>query len=289
MKFLCWIIGLLATGYLPAQDHPWWAQNVQWDGVSHWMSYIRFAPKYLGPNALPIPDLAGGVAPVRHSFAFDTQVHTQSGDRTLNPLLKATYAAVPGKIGFDIQFLPIEFFNTSHQLKTTRHVFHTFYHTRHATGDTYFQTYLQLLNRPRHLADVLLRIGYRFPPSNQVGAARFTDTPGYYFDLSSGIPLSPTARVHAMSGFYVWQTNDPQHAQNDAFLWGAGMTFSPGRWNLDLHIRSYLGYLKNGDDPIVGRLSASFQTNRTRWQWLIQQGLHDYSYTSLSLGFQHQW
>lgn len=285
LRILCCFLPFCAH----AQDHTWWAQNVQWDGVSHWLSYLQFSPKFLGPNALPIPDLPSGRAPLQHSLSLEGQSHFQTGDRTFNPVLSAVYAAVPGKIGFELQFLPIEFFQTSHEVKTIRHVFHTFYHTRHATGDTYLQSYLQLLTHEKDFADLLLRVGYRFPTSNQVGAARFTDTPGYYFDLSTGIPLSTIIRLQAMTGFYVWQTNDPQHAQNDAFLWGAGCTFSPAVWSLNAHVRSYLGYLKNGDDPIVAALRVSRQSGALSWHLQLQHGLHDYAYTSLLIGIKSNW
>jgi hypothetical protein len=64
-----------------------------------------------------------------------------------------------------------------------------------------------------------LRIGYRFP-SSEIGASRFTDAPGYYFDVSfaKGFHSHPALKWIVMAGGYFWQAEIRRHPQDDAFL-----------------------------------------------------------------------
>lgn len=278
------LLALYRIGH--AQDHTWWANTVQWDGVSHWKTYLISSPGFLGPNALPVPALPNGKTPDKHALEVEIQGHYRTGDQTANPVLKAAYAVTPGKIALQLEFTPVEYFSVSHDLKTERHVFHREYDAKTATGDVYLHTYLQLLQQPKHSLDAMLRIGYRFPTSNGVGAARFTDTPGYYFDVSGGRALSTRWRIFGMLGFFVWQTNQSSHAQNDAFLCGAGASWSAGSWHLDGGVRAYFGYQENKDDPIVARLQLNREFGKMAWHIGLQQGLQDYLYTSLFTGWQ---
>ena len=37
----------------------WWNQIHNWDGATPWTQYMTYSHAYLGPNALPIPNVAG--------------------------------------------------------------------------------------------------------------------------------------------------------------------------------------------------------------------------------------
>lgn len=287
---LRWILVgcLLCPLCAAAQDHAWWADNVQWDGISHWKSYLIFSPAYLGPNALPIPDMSTGLAPAAHSLSVEGHAHLRRGDQTLNAYLRGCYAAVPGKVAFSLEFLPVEWFTVSHALKTERRVFHRSYDERFATGDVYAHTWLQLLRQEAGFADMALRVGYRFPTSNGVGAARFTDTPGYHFDLSLGRSRAAW-RVFGMLGFLVWQTNQYTHVQNDALLCGLGSSWTHKAWNLEGSLRAYFGYLQNGDAPMAARVVLTRAGRPTGWRIGLEQGLLDFRYSSAFLGWWWSW
>ncbi|MFM8361441.1 MAG: hypothetical protein ACKOA4_01970 [Haliscomenobacter sp.] len=279
---------LLCPWYAAAQDHAWWADNVGWDGISHWKSYLIFSPAYLGPNALPIPDMSGGLTPAVHSLSLESHAHLRRGEQTLNAYIRGCYAAVPEKIAFSLEFLPVEWFAVSHALKTERRVFHRNYHERFATGDVYAHTWLQLSRQEQGFADVALRVGYRFPTSNGVGSARFTDSPGYHFDLSLGRSQAAW-RFFGMLGFLVWQTNTYTHVQNDALLFGVGSSWGYEAWSVEGSLRAYFGYLQNGDDPMAARMVLTRTGSPLGWRIGLEQGLLDFRYSSAFMGLRWSW
>lgn len=290
---LRWSRGLITlllaalTHLLPAQDHDWWAANVQWDGKTHWSTYIISKPRYLGPNGLPIPELVNGKTPERSLIAMEGQAHFSRGDQTLNPWLRAMYSVTPGKIALELLWIPVEYAHVSHAVKTERRVFHHFYDRRWATGDVYVQTYLQLMRQEKRGLDLMLRMSSRLPASNMQGAARFTDAPGYSMDLSAGSNLSRHWRIMGMAGLYVWQTNQDDQFQNDAFLFGAGTAWTGGPWQLELGCRGYLGYMGAGDDPIALSIQGGYTAKRWGWKLGLQQGFRDLRYATVQVGVQH--
>lgn len=257
---------------------------MQWDGKAHWSTYITSKPSLMGPNALPIPDLSTGSVPKISSVSMDGQFHCMKGDQTLNAVIKGTYAVTPGKIALELIWIPVEYAVVSHALKTERKVFHTFYNNRWATGDLYLHTHLQLMKEEGRKAGLLLRVGYRFPSSNMQGAARFTDAPGYYADLSSRFRLCQQWSLSIMSGIYVWQTNRDDYLQDDAFLFGTGITRQIGPIDLDLNFRGYLGYLGNGDDPLAASIRIAYKKNNWQWRAAFQQGFLDLKYNTVAIG-----
>ena len=277
---------LLGIGVCPAnaQDHAWWAANVGWDGKAHWSTYIISMPRYLGPNALPVPELSKGQVAERSSLGWEGQVHFMKGDHTWNAVLRGVYSIAPGKVSVEALWIPVEYAVVSHALKTERRIFHLFYNQRWATGDVYIQTNLQLLQATPNKPGLMLRMGQRLPASNMQGAARFTDAPGFYLDLSTGIPLSGAWRLSLMSGVFIWQTNRDDQFQNDAFLFGLGATRSFGPWGLDLGFRGYLGYMGKGDDPLAANARVSYARKGWQWQMGFQQGFLDLRYVSFQTG-----
>ena len=270
-----------AVGF--SQDHQWWADNVQWDGKSHWSTYIISMPRYLGPNALPIPELSWGKVPERSSLGWELQGHFAEGDRTGNALLRGVYTVTPGKIALEAFWIPVEYAVVSHEKKTERRVFHRFYDRRWATGDVYIQTTLQLFKGAKGNGPVL-RIGQRMPASNMQGAARFTDAPGFYVDLSRSVELGRYWRLSGMGGVYIWQTNRDDQFQNDAFIFGAGLSRAFGPLQMDLSFRVYLGYMGKGDDPLAAAARFSFVDKNWNGQITVQQGLLDLRYSTIGAG-----
>jgi hypothetical protein len=265
------------------QDHQWWADNVQWDGKSHWSTYIISMPKYLGPNALPIPELSWGKVAERSSVGWELQGHFMEGDRTGNAILRGVYSITPGKIALEAFWLPVEYAVVSHENKTARKVFHRFYERRWASGDVYVQTTLQLLKGAEG-EGFMFRLGHRLPASNMQGAARFTDAPGFYGDLSKSVELGGHWRLAAMAGLYVWQTNRDDQFQNDAFLFGAGVSRGFGPLQVDLSFRGYLGYMGRGDDPLAAAVRFCFKGKSWNGQITVQQGFLDLQYSTLGFG-----
>jgi hypothetical protein len=276
------------TQPIHAQDHAWWAENVGWDGDSHWREYLVYAPRFLGPNALPIPPIAWGRPAEDHAITLSGHHHRAVGDRTWNPGITARYAAVPGRITFEACWVPIEYYRTSHEWKTERNVFHIFYEDRTAHGDFHLRTNVRLWEETPRRPGISLRVGYRLASSNKVGAARFTDAPGYHFALSAGKDLFPSSRIHwrgaVMAGLYVWQTNQPVHVQNDGILAGLGLRAGTDRWTAELVGRGYFGYLNTGDRPVA--VSLQLERHWGGWSGFVrlQEGFGDLVYAQFSGG-----
>lgn len=274
-----------------AQTFDWWAQLVHWDGISEWPKYMITQPAYMGPNALPVPRISNGSIDSINSFSTSGSFHFSKGDNTQNLTLYANYCLVKNVISFDASWIPYEHFTMSHAIKERRHVFSHFYYDDHTSGDIHLNTTIQLLNKWRQYIHLALRIGYRFPTGGGLGTARYTDGPGYYFDLSFGKPIhSPQLKWIGMLGFYSWQLIQYGRRQNDAFLFGTGMEWNTRTIRLQTYVAGYLGYLAySGDKPVVFRTSLEKKFNHIGLQAGFQQGLHDFKYTSTELGIKYRF
>src|SRR5438876_4289533 len=166
--------------YAPAQSYTWWANTVNWDGVTPWERYITFTPGFLGPNALSVPHITNGSSDSIDSFGISGNVLFSKEDHTQHISLYANYCLVKNKISFDVFWVPVEHFTMSHRLKGERHVFSDFYYQHYAIGDVHLNTNIQLYTDDAKKIQSALRIGYRFE-STEIGDARFIDAPGYCF------------------------------------------------------------------------------------------------------------
>ena len=154
-----------------------------------------------------------------------------------------------------------------------------------AHGDLNLAVNFNLLNKLRDKIQLAFRFGFRYATSDGVEAARMTNTPGYFFDLSMGKKFSPTSKwkLIAMTGFYVWETNNdrPRLYQDDAYLAGLGVEFNKNKFRLQTCFAGYFGYVEGyNDDPIAYRLNIEKKFKRNTLLFRFQQGLNDIHYTS---------
>ena len=269
-----------------AQTFTQWAQTVNWDGVSHWSRYMITQPAYQGPNSLPVPGVSNGSIDSNFSISATGSFHFSDGDNTQNLTLHANYCLVKDLISIDASWVPYEHFTMSQAVKEKRHVFSQFFYDHDASGELHLNTQIQLLNRWKKYIRLAVRLGYRFPTGSGFGAARFTDGPGYYFDLSFGKPFHHSAiKWVGMLGFYSWQVESEKHNQDDAFLFGTGLEWNKGNWRIQTNVAGYLGYLKDsGDKPIVYRFNLEKKIKSISLLFGFQQGLHDFTYSTVELG-----
>lgn len=278
--FFCHIVQVIS------QTQAEWAQTVNWDGVSHWSKYMKVRAAWMGPNALAVPLISNGSIDSTTTASVTGQFHFREGDKSQSIALYGNICLVKNLIAFDISYIPYEFYTMSDALKKDRHVYYPFYHDKKARGDVMMNTHIQIFNRWRKKIQLALRVGYRLPSSSGFGAARFIDGMGYNIDISAGklfnnIPL----KWITMAGLYVWQIEQVDFRQNDAFLFGTGLEWSPKNWLIKSYVAGYLGYLENsGDKPIVVRAEAQRRINKTGLLFRFQQGIHDFKYSTVELG-----
>ena len=276
---------VLAGQKLTAQTQEEWARTVNWDGVSHWSKYIITQPRYMGPNALPVPFIGNGTTDSNSYAGTSLSFHSMKGDKVKDWSLFGNYCLVKDLISIDISYEPVEWFRTSDTLKKQRHVYYQNYYDKHARGDVHLNVNIRLLKKWEKTIQLALRIGARYPASSGLGAARYTDGMGYFFDVSYGKPLSPSLKWIGMAGFYVWQLNGDKHRQNDALLFGNGLEWNKNGWKMQGSVAGYLGYLFNsGDKPIVIRTHTEKRFKNASLLLRLQQGVQDFKYSSAELG-----
>lgn len=292
MKKYFVVVFLFLPGPMVGQDFPWWAKLVEWDGVTPWQRYIITNPGFLGPNALPVPFMGNGSIDSINSIAITGNFHFSKGDHTQNLGVYGNYCLVKDVIAFDFYWVPYELYQMSHAVKEKRHVFSHYYYDNSARGEIHLNTNIQLLRKFRDRIQLALRLGYRLPTSNGLGSARFTDAPGYYFDVSAAKPFHKHSpwKIIGMAGLYVWQTNLNGRRQNDAFLFGGGIEWNQHRWRMQINSSGYLGYMDNdGDKPILLRASLENKGKRTTKLFRFQQGIHNFQYSSFEIGLRYNF
>lgn len=274
----------------PEINHQWWADNVHWDGVSHWSDYIIHGAGYLGPDGLPPPEASEFYLP-ESSISLLGQSYFQPGEWTVNPEIKAFWK-ITDQIGIGGNIVPFEIFNTSYALKKERKVFYLKYDKTFSGGDTWLYTKVKIpfskSFRP------ILRFGFKSTSGTELGAARHTDAPGYYADLAFGDTILNTQdRYWNWSlnlGFFSWQTNDPEYLQDDGGVYGLTTSYQTGNTKLQFQCYGYIGYLKIRDTPgIISILWEQKISKKNAMQLQIRKGFISWPWTSITCGYKWIW
>lgn len=287
--FTGWLLILFIVPLSAQEDFSWWNQLVDWDGVTTWERYLTIAPASMGPNALPVPSFLTGRMDTTAYFQLGGVYHHHTGDPTENLTLDLFTPLFSNRVGIAFYWVPLEHFDFTDAVRDERSA-RRLVGEGLTTGDVHISTLIQLLAPRGRGVEALLRISLRTASGNDLGATRYTDSPGYSFDLTFGQDFQinngrSVLRPYFMGGFYVWQTYTVQTLQNDAISFAAGLEWRLPKWTLNAGFGGYAGYLDNGDRPLVSRLSVL--TNRPgRLQYRVgwQHGWHDFDFTSFSFG-----
>ena len=272
-----------------AQNYDWWNTKHQWDSTKHWTQYLKLSPQFMGPNALPLPEIKTGVINQKLSFANSGEFHYSKGHQTYNLYQHLFIPVVSGRIGIESYIVPIEYYQTD-TIARDRMMSRDKDGNGIAGGDFYFGTHLQLAKEHGNIPAILLTLNFKTASGTTLKAARFTDTPGYFFDVSAGKTLSSASanwvhRLFGSIGFYSFQTYDYKHLQDDLLTYGLGYLCSNATIEVKSAIGGYYGYINNGDRSIVARLSCKTTFSKTiNYQLQLQQGLQDFPYSSIRLG-----
>jgi hypothetical protein len=287
MRRCLFLLVLLFPLYSSAQTFDWWRNLVNWDGVSHWSTYQIVSPKYFGPNALSVPMINNGSVDSVVSLGLTGNFHFSDGDNTQNVMLYGNYTTKSNTISVDAQFVPYERFQVSHAKKEERRVYYKDYYTKSTAGDVVVSTTVQLFERWRRKnVHTAMRVGIRMPSGGALGAARYADVPAYWIDAGMSLVMknNPAWKWMTMLGFLVWQTNDDDLKQNDAFLFGTGVEWNYRGFRLQAYGAGFIGYKENGDKPVVARLNLEKAKKRLVYLLRLQQGLNDFDYFTVETG-----
>ncbi len=277
------ILFLLFSLFSSAQeDFSWWTEKHNWDGVTPWDQYMTMSSAYMGPNALPVPEVKSGETDSVISLNISFDAHVSKGDKTQNIFLRGILPLFNNRLTIEMDVVPLEWYKTDTTTRDIRAA-RTKSGEGSAGGDIYLTTTLQILKNKK-FPDVLLRYSLKTASGTHLRDARYTDAPGYYIDLSLGKSSFPIKgiikelRCFADVGLYTYQTHDLEHLQNDCLFYGLGMTLNSKLFSLTNQLAGYSGYINNGDSPLVFRSELRWLRKNFDWSFSYQQGLHDYDY-----------
>ena len=289
-KIFSCISVLLIPIYSLSQDYSWWNEKHNWDGVTSWNKYIIISPAFMGPNALPVPEIHNGILSNKCNFKFALDGHFSKGDQTENIFTELYIPLAKDKVGLNINVVPIEHYAIDTTTRDLRRI-RDYDGEGLAGGDIYVSTLIQLIKDKEKWPDILLTINLKTASGTNLAAARYSDTPGYYFDLSFSKSIEfnesriKSIRPFILGGFYSWQTYQDDNSQNDAALFGLGMDLNLDKILIKNTIGGYAGYVGNGDKPLVYRfLLRSTLNTIVNYEFRFQQGINDFDYSSFRFG-----
>lgn len=292
MKIKLFIFLFLTSSLLYSQNQSgnfeWWNKKHNWDGHTPWQRYITLSPSYMGPNALPIPNIQEATIRSTPSFEYSNTVHNHPGDFTIDTKLKFIYPLF-NRIQLETWIVPLEYFTiTDTNIRDERAIRYQ-EPSGTAFGDLYAGAHIKVIDK-KNGPEVVLGFAVKTASGSKLSMARYSDTPGYYFDISLGQTWKypdkklKKIRAYAMSGFYVYQTFDVQHNQNDAFLYGAGVNLGFERFVIKNQLGGYFGYMEIDDDPLVYRFEIKLLRQHFEWFLRYQYGIDDFPYHSTGVG-----
>lgn len=291
MKKLVLLILLLSPVLCFSQkdDWNWWNELHGWKtGMASWRTFLTLTPKYLGPNALPVPEIKKGLVNTEKKIEIGSDFHFKNGDNTPDIFGNFYYPFLDGKIAVEAYGVIVEYYNMTDSVRDER-VARDKDGTGIAFGDLYFSTLVQII-KDKKFPDTMLRMACKTASGGRLDAARYSDSPGYFLDLSFSKCMSAETRTtkftpFASLGFYSWQTNDDMNLQDDALLYGTGLDISTKGLTITNSLGGYFGYKNNGDRPAVYTfdLQKKMKHNTLRLQYLY--GLHDWTYRTIRLSF----
>lgn len=290
MRILFFSICLLVTLAANAQtdDWSWWNNQHGWEpGDPGWRNWMIISPGYLGPNALPVPEVKKGFLTTNTEIEITGSNHSHAGDPTQDISGRAYVPFAKGKIAVEMYGVILEHYAYSEAIRDER-----FSRDKDgegkAIGDLYFATLIQLV-KDKKFPNALFRFAAKTASGGNLNGARYSDSPGYFFDVSFSKDFGPKERLlfrpYTMLGFYCWQTNDELNLQNDAFVYGIGTDLIKSNWSFSSSWSGYSGYKDNGDRPSQLNFDLRKDFNKKAIRIQYQHGLHDWLYRTIRFSF----
>jgi len=284
------LIVLFLPGNLNAQEKSfgWWNELHGWkEGMPGWKRWLIISPGYLGPNALPVPEVKKGYISDNSEISFSAARHYHPGDPTQDVSSKLFLPFAQGKIAFEVYGVILENYAFTEEIRDER--FARDEDGRGITrGDFYFSTLVQI-SRDRKFPNTLFRIAGRTASGGGYDAARFSDNPGYFFDFSFSKDFRTGRRTYirpfASAGFYSWQTNNEGTLQNDAPFYAAGIELQTNSWLLTGSFSGYSGYHKNRDKPQVASLNFRHDWENSAASVDLIYGLRHWEYQTIKFTY----
>lgn len=257
------------------------------------------APAFFGPNAFPVPDMLDGRTQqqLRLEVVGDGYWGYQ-GDRTADVFARLFIPLYTDRVNLTIWMPVMEWYQMTEERQRYCRLQDTAIIRGHGAGDVYISTDIQLTRGYRYCPDMALRVGMKTASGGQFELARYYDNPAYFFDLAVGKSLylgkgrtfpfaeaedAPVElRFYGSAGFLCWQTDNGR--QNDAVMYGLGMLLKTRYVSVSQTWTGYVGWEKNGDQPMVLRTRLAGHIGDFEPFALYQYGVKDYPFHQLRVG-----
>jgi hypothetical protein len=293
-RILLFTITFFSVIFVQAQEEKWawWNETHGWEyWMPGWRSFITISPGYLGPNALPVPDMRKGFLEGQKVVEASSDFHFSAGDQAQN-ISARFYYPFSDKVAIEVHGVILEHYSMTDEIRDERAARDKDGEGL-AIGDLYFTTLVQL-SKGRKFPNTLLRMAGRTASGDRLDAARHSDSPGYYFDLSFSkeIPAfvgNMQGLPYCSLGFYSWQTNDVENLQNDAFMYGFGFDLKNERWQLSNSLSGYSGYKLERDQPMVYTFGLKRELKKNALRLQYRHGLRDWEYQTVKISYLWQW
>lgn len=253
------------------------------------MEKLIYSARYFGPNALPIPELRSGRIDTRWEIEVRGEYHHYKGDETKDLYARLFIPIAKGLAGLEVYGVIRENYKMTDETRDERYA-NANKPSKTCYGDFILSSFYQVL-RNEKWCDIMVSANIKTASGNQLSDARYTDATAYWFDASFGRNLYQNAnktaaiRLQTMAGFYCWVTNSQVHRQNDAFLYGVGLSGYYKAVSLFADYAGYHGYRNNGDHPEAIRTKLNFEYKKNILSFRFWHGMKDNLYNSYSVGY----
>jgi len=277
-------------------------------GSSHTSKWLQIAPAKLGPNALPVPEIDWAQIDGESRVETGAHYHQLSGDTAINSFFSFYWNIAPGRAAIRIWGQPSETFRLSNAMRDERQIYYDDTGWITQTGDLLISTYVQLLREKNGLPSLSLSYTLKTTTgSNHHG--RYTDASLDYFYLAAGksflfhhAPIDEI-RIAGLLGFYVWQTNKVEMAQDEGPVFVGGVKIRKGRFTLQSDIGGYTGYdayefldrwsgedrIEGYNDPLVLRTRLEMTGGKFIFLLEYQSGFRDYPWKTFRVGLSYRF
>lgn len=264
-------------------------------GSSHVNKWLQIAPAKLGPNALPVPEM--DYAQIGKSSKLEAGIHSHfmEGDTAVNSYLNIHWVVVSEKVEVSFWGYPSETFHMTNHVRDDRQIFYDDEGWITNQGDLWISTRIQLLKNRKRLPDITLNYTFK-STTGHPKHGRYSDAGTTYFYAAFGKSFLPVntfldeIRVAGMAGYYIWQTNKVEMAQDEGPLFEAGLRLTHKKISVLNEIGGYSGYdaydyigITGNNDPVVYRLKFLLAGKVFNWKAEFMTGLNDYHYNTFKL------
>jgi len=269
------------TNYVKAQDDDdIWRER---------MKFLKYSPRYFGPNAFPFPELKSGRLSTKIEAELRGEYHSYEGDRTKDIFARIFIPVAEGRAGLEVNYVVYEYYNMTRETVEERFAAGTSWKSG-AHGDVIVSSFYQILRSEKWM-DIMAEVALKTASGNRLADARYTDAATYWFNMNIGRDIfnsrdkKTSVRMQGYAGFYCWMTNDAVHRQNDAFTYSAGLSGSHGNITAAADIAGIYGYKNNGDRPMQIRTKVEYEYKKNIISVKYKHGMKDWLYDTFSLAY----